>query len=91
MKSRTDVRATASSIDSLITDVSTADENVLKSLVRRLTGNSDLPVMLVGGKTVGTIQEIRYMFTKGDLARKMQDAGAVIDGVKKKKGRIVEA
>lgn len=64
-----------------------ADEHVLKALLQRLTGDSELPVLLVGGSRVGTMQEIRYMYTKGDLARKITNAGAIIDGAKKKKGR----
>ncbi len=64
-----------------------ADEEVLKSVLHRLTGEPELPLLLVGGQTVGTLQEIRYMNSKGDLARKMNEAGAVVDGAKKKKGR----
>ena len=60
---------------------------MLKSVLQRLTGESELPILLVGGKTVGTMQEIRYMFTKGELARTITASGAVIDGMKKKKGR----
>ncbi|PSR79236.1 hypothetical protein PHLCEN_2v7094 [Hermanssonia centrifuga] len=63
------------------------DEEVLKSVLHRLTGEPELPLLLVGGQTLGTLQEIRYMNSKGDLARKMNEAGAVVDGAKKKKGR----
>ena len=65
----------------------TADEHVLRDLLQRLTGEPELPLLLVGGKTVGTMQEIRYTYTKGELARLVSKAGAVVDGVKKKKGR----
>ena len=64
-----------------------ADEHVLKALLERLTGEPELPILLIGGKVVGTMPEIRYMYTKGDLARKIKEAGAIIDGIKKKKGR----
>lgn len=66
---------------------SSADERVLKSFLHRLTGETELPVLLVGGRTMGTIQEIRYLDSKGDLGRRIQEAGAVLDGIKKKKGR----
>ena len=68
-------------------ETSLADEYVLKSLLHRLTGETELPVLLVGGRTVGTIQEVRYLNSKGELGRKIQAAGAVLDGLKKKKGR----
>lgn len=63
------------------------DEEVLRPLLFRLTDTTELPILLVGGKTVGTVQEILYMHQKGDLSRKIAEAGAIIDGVKKKKGR----
>lgn len=64
-----------------------ADEDVLKPLLQRLTGSSELPILLVGGKIIGTAQEARYMHSKGDLARAISRAGAVVDGARKKKGR----
>jgi len=63
------------------------DEDVLRPLLYRLTKADSIPILLVGGKTVGAIEEIRYMFTKGDLARTINAAGAIVDGGKKKKGR----
>ena len=64
-----------------------ADEDVLRPLLERLTGASELPILLIGGKIIGTPQEVKYMHSKGDLARAISKAGAIIDGVKKKKGR----
>ncbi|GJE92677.1 hypothetical protein PsYK624_088320 [Phanerochaete sordida] len=63
------------------------DEEVLKPLLQRLTGVEELPILLIGGKIIGTPQEVKYMHSKGDLARAVTQAGAVVDGVKKKKGR----
>lgn len=64
-----------------------ADEEVLKPLLHRLTGTDELPLLLIGGKVIGSAQEVRYMHSKGDLARAITKAGAIVDGAKKKKGR----
>lgn len=64
-----------------------ADEDVLRPLLYRLTDLNEIPIMLIGGKAVGTAAEIGYMFKKGQLLRKITDAGAIIDGGKKQKGR----
>ncbi|KAJ3481741.1 hypothetical protein NLI96_g7456 [Meripilus lineatus] len=63
------------------------DEDVLTPLLFRLTSTKELPILLVGGHTVGSVPEIRYLNTKGDLKTMITRAGAVIDGGKKKKGR----
>ncbi|KAI0084864.1 hypothetical protein BDY19DRAFT_987296 [Irpex rosettiformis] len=63
------------------------DEDVLKPLLLRLTKSNELPILLIGGKTVGTFEEIQYMYKKGDLARAVITAGAIVDGGKKGKGR----
>ena len=68
-------------------DYQTADEDVLRPLLRRLTSTTDIPILLVGGRTVGTAEEIRYLFKKGELARKMNEAGALVNGNRKKGGR----
>ncbi|KAI0071786.1 hypothetical protein K474DRAFT_1606324 [Panus rudis PR-1116 ss-1] len=63
------------------------DETVLTALLYRLTSTSDLPILLIGGKTLGSIPEIRYLHSKGELARMISRAGGIVDGAKKKKGR----
>ncbi|EMD37672.1 hypothetical protein CERSUDRAFT_114315 [Gelatoporia subvermispora B] len=63
------------------------DEDVLAPLLFRLTSTSELPILLIGGRTVGSMQEIRYLRNKGELQRMISDAGAVIDGAKRKKGK----
>ena len=69
------------------TDLALADEEVLKPLLERLTGASELPILLVGGQIIGTPQEVKYMHAKGEFTRALTKAGAIVDGVKKKKGR----
>ncbi|KAI0339897.1 hypothetical protein BDW22DRAFT_1335269 [Trametopsis cervina] len=63
------------------------DEDVLKPLLLRLTKADGFPILLVGGKTVGTFEEIKYAFHKGELAKTISAAGAIVDGAKKAKGR----
>lgn len=60
---------------------------MLAPLLYRLTHTSELPILLVGGKLVGSMQEIRYMNEKGDLRRMISAAGAEINGGRGKKGR----
>ncbi|CAL1706773.1 unnamed protein product [Somion occarium] len=63
------------------------DESVLTPLLHRLTSTSDLPILLIGGHTIGSIPEIRYLYAKGELSRMINRAGGIVDGAKKKKGR----
>ena len=64
-----------------------ADEDVLRPLLHRLTDSADIPILLIGGRTVGTAEEIRYMYKKGELAKRINNAGALVDGGRVKKGR----
>jgi len=64
-----------------------SDEAVLTPLLQRLTSATDFPILLVGGQTVGTLEEIRYLYKKGELERLIGRNGAVVDGGRKKKGR----
>ncbi len=68
-------------------DVKAADENVLVPLLFRLTSANELPILLVGGRTVGTAQEIKYLAAKGQLHRLITEAGGVVDGARKKKAK----
>ncbi|OCH93781.1 hypothetical protein OBBRIDRAFT_810956 [Obba rivulosa] len=63
------------------------DEDVLAPMLFRLTSTTELPILLVGGRVVGSMQEIRYLNTKGELRRMISNAGGVVDGAKKKKGK----
>ncbi|KAI0067164.1 hypothetical protein BV25DRAFT_1867714 [Artomyces pyxidatus] len=65
-----------------------ADAQVLVPMLFRLTNATDLPILLVGGVSVGTIDDIRELDARGQLKTLVSRAGAVIDGGKKtKKGR----
>ncbi|KAH9858493.1 hypothetical protein C2E23DRAFT_717194 [Lenzites betulinus] len=63
------------------------DESVLVSLLFRLTSTAELPILLVGGHTVGSAKEVRYLAAKGELQRLITDAGGVVDGARKKKAK----
>lgn len=56
-------------------------------LLYRLTSSDSLPILLIGGKPVGSIDAIRELDASGELKQMVTEAGAVIDGAKKKKGR----
>ncbi|KAL6300482.1 hypothetical protein BKA93DRAFT_819435 [Sparassis latifolia] len=66
------------------------DELVLTPILFRLTSASELPILLVGGRTVGTsMQEIRYLKDKGELHRMITKAGGEIYGARRRKGKKV--
>lgn len=66
------------------------DENVLTPLLFRLTGATELPILLVGGMPVGaSVQEIRYLKDKGELQRTITRAGGEIYGARRRKGKKV--
>jgi len=65
-----------------------ADADVLIPLLFRLTDASELPILLVGGKPVGSMDTIRELRTNGQLKALVTHAGAVLDDSKKRrKGR----
>ncbi|KAF8635190.1 hypothetical protein AX17_003966 [Amanita inopinata Kibby_2008] len=69
-----------------IIDVDIRDDvDVLIPLISRLTGNAELPVLIVGGKLLGSLPEIRVLERNGELRNLIAAAGAVIDGAKRKK------
>ncbi|KAF7357858.1 Glutaredoxin domain-containing protein [Mycena venus] len=64
-----------------IMDVDTRDDvEVLTPMLSRLTGSPDLPVLLISGKSVGSLEQIREMLAGGDLQRLIKASGAVIEG-----------
>jgi hypothetical protein len=63
------------------------DALVLTPLLRRLTDSQDLPILLVGGKSIGSLQQIRTLQESGELQQMVTTAGAVVNGAKKRKGR----
>jgi len=62
------------------------DAGVLMPIIARLT-SSNLPVLLIGGKHVGSIDEIRALNKNGDLRRLITASGAIVDGAKRRKHR----
>ncbi|KAG0707113.1 hypothetical protein DFH29DRAFT_76295 [Suillus ampliporus] len=62
------------------------DADVLIPLLHRLTDSTELPLMLIGGKPVGSMATIRELNESGELQKMIADAGAVFVGAKKKKG-----
>jgi len=63
------------------------DAAVLTPLLYRLTSAHELPILLVGGHPVGSIEEVRMLHRGGELKKLVEGAGAKIDGQKKKGGR----
>lgn len=61
------------------------DADVLIPLLHRLTSSTGLPLLLIGGKPVGSTATIRELNESGELAKMITDAGSIIDGPKKKK------
>ncbi|KAF7376600.1 Glutaredoxin domain-containing protein [Mycena sanguinolenta] len=69
-----------------IMDVDTRDDvEVLSPMLSRLTGVPDLPILLIGGKPVGSLERIREMLASGELTRLIKASGAVIGGGKRRK------
>jgi len=69
-----------------IMDVDTRDDvDVLSPMLSRLTGAPDLPILLIGGKPVGSLEQIREMLASGELNRLIKASGAVIGGGKRRK------
>ncbi|KAF8473085.1 hypothetical protein DFH94DRAFT_636331 [Russula ochroleuca] len=65
-----------------------ADAEVLTPLLFRLTNATELPILLIGGKPVGSMDVIRESHTAGTLKSLIIQAGAVLDSSKRaRKGR----
>lgn len=61
------------------------DVEVITPILYRLTGASSVPILLVGGRNAGTVEEIRAANATGALRLDLAAAGAVIGGSEKKK------
>ncbi|KAJ3514615.1 hypothetical protein NMY22_g14673 [Coprinellus aureogranulatus] len=71
-----------------IVDVDMRDDaDVLKPVLSRLTGSDELPILLIGGKVFSSMDEIREMAKDERLAQLVSEAGAMVNGAKKKKGK----
>jgi len=64
------------------------DAEVLEPLLERITSSS-LPILLIHGQPVdvSTVDRVRYLSISGALQTLVSEAGAIIDGAKRKKGR----
>lgn len=65
------------------------DVDVLEPVLRRLTGSSSFPVLLVHGVLidVSTADRLEELNKSGTLKKLVSEAGAIVDGGKRKKGR----
>jgi glutaredoxin-related protein len=63
------------------------DADVLTPIIARLTSSPELPVLLIGGKYVGSIANVRDLHESGELRKLITASGAVIDGTKRGKRR----
>jgi len=64
------------------------DAEVLEPLLERITSSS-LPILLIHGQPldVSTVDRVKYLSVSGVLQTLVSEAGAVIDGALRKKGR----
>ena len=65
------------------------DLDTLEPVLRRLTGSSSFPILLVHGVPVdvSTTERIQELRNEGTLAKLVSEAGASLDGGRRKKGR----
>jgi len=64
-----------------------ADADVLTPLLFRLTNSTELPILLIGGNSVGSIDTIRQLEADGKLKELVIRAGAIPDSSKKHRAR----
>jgi hypothetical protein len=71
-----------------IADIALADADVLTPVLFRLTNTTELPILLIGGSPVGSIDTIRELNIDGKLKTLIIDAGGVPASERKpKRGR----
>jgi len=63
------------------------DADILAPMLKRLTSSPDLPVLLVGGKPIYSVEEVRELEKTGELQKIITAAGSLINGSKRKKSR----
>ncbi|KIY48049.1 hypothetical protein FISHEDRAFT_59248 [Fistulina hepatica ATCC 64428] len=61
-----------------------SDGDVLLPLVNRVTGNAELPMLLIRGKTVGALEEIKQLDESGELRKMVTAVGVQLDQRRKK-------
>ena len=52
----------------------------MEPVLLRITSSAELPILLVGGKPVGTTSKIAAFFRSHELHKMVTDAGAIVDG-----------
>ncbi|KAK7043214.1 hypothetical protein VNI00_008568 [Paramarasmius palmivorus] len=62
------------------------DSEVLTPLLYRLTSSAELPILLIGGKPIGTTEVFREKAASGELQQQIREAGAIINGGGKRRG-----
>jgi len=74
----------------IVIDISKrVDVDVLEPVLHRLTGSSSFPILLVHGVLidVSTADRLEELNNSGTLKKLVSEAGAIVDGSKRKKGR----
>jgi len=61
------------------------DAEILYPVLRRLLPFPELPVLLIGGRAVGSIEEVRELEKSGELQNLITASGSTIEGGKRKK------
>jgi glutaredoxin-related protein len=69
-----------------IMDVDVRDDSaVLLPILKRLLPFPELPILLIGGQAVGSIEQVRELEKDGELQKLITASGSIIDGAKRKK------
>lgn len=63
------------------------DAEVLLPVLKRLLPFSELPVLLIGGRAVGSTKEVHELEKSGELQKLITASGSTIDGAKRKKNK----
>jgi glutaredoxin-related protein len=76
----------------MIIDIDIRDDaEVLEPLISRLTASTHLPVLLVGGKSIGSVESIRTLSQTGELREIIIASGATIGRSRRGKHRRRES
>lgn len=65
--------------------LATADAQVLTPILHRLCSTKTLPVLLVGGSPLTSVEQIRRLHESGELKTLVKASGATVEGHKKLK------
>jgi len=69
-----------------IIDVDVRDDAaILVPVLQRLLPFPELPVLLIGGRAVGSIEEVRELEKSGELQKLINASGSTVDGAKRRK------